>query len=214
MEFDHPHAEVHPGQLLMVVTYLEMHRPPTWPPVPAPDIGGELSFEIVPEPDFEYYRRLYDHVGEDWLWFRRRQLAPEKLLHEIHHPDVEIRVLHIDGEIAGYAELDRRRASSTELGYFGLMPGHTGKGLGRYMLDVILRNAWEVRPPARVIVNTCNFDHPAALRLYEHMGFEIVRTANRVIADPRLSGLMPVDCAPHIPIFWPPELQDVDQDPE
>jgi hypothetical protein len=49
-------------------------------------------------------------------------------------------------------------------------------------------------------VDTCNLDHPKALAHYQRAGFSPY--AQRVIhrPDPRLTGLLPRDAAPHIPL--------------
>ena len=88
----------------------------------------------------------------------------------IHDEQVEIYVLHVDGEPAGFAELDRRRPPDIELAYFGLMPGYIGKGLGRYLLTWIIDTAWN-HTPKRLWVNTNTLDHPKALPLYQRCGF-------------------------------------------
>ena len=36
-------------------------------------------------PTLSYYRYLYNHIGERWLWYERRFLDDESLLAIIHH---------------------------------------------------------------------------------------------------------------------------------
>jgi hypothetical protein len=50
-------------------------------------------------------------------------------------------------------------------------------------------------------VHTCSLDHPAALPSYLRAGFRPVRRAFESFPDPRLSGLLPRDAAPQIPLL-------------
>ena len=45
-----------------------------------------------------------------------------------------------------------------------------GQGIGRWFLGAALEAAWSHRPNA-VTVQTCTLDHPAALPLYQKLGF-------------------------------------------
>ncbi len=151
------------------VTYLQMfHRPEhdTRPPMP--------TIEIVrsSKPAIALYRLLYDAVGKDWNWVDRRLMCDEELGRIIHDDRVEIYPLHVDGEPAGFAELDRRIEGQIELAYFGIVPAFFGKGLGRYFLHWTIEKAWSYGPN-RFWVHTCELDHRAALPLYRKAGFEI-----------------------------------------
>ena len=53
---------------------------------------------------------------------------------------------------------------------------------------------------ARVHVHTCSLDHPAALAAYRRAGFTAIGRAIETFPDPRLSGLLPRNCAPQIPL--------------
>ena len=79
-------------------------------------------------------------------------------------------VLRVDGQEAGYAELDRSEPGEVRLMYFGLMPGFIGRGLGRWFLRWAVARAWSYAP-GRVWVDTCTLDHPRALGNYEAAGF-------------------------------------------
>jgi hypothetical protein len=39
-------------------------------------------------------------------------------------------------------------------------------------------------------VNTCTFDHPRALPLYQKLGFVPYRQETQIIDDPRINGLI------------------------
>jgi GNAT superfamily N-acetyltransferase len=170
------------GKLEMVVTYLEMRRPPAQ--AVSPPIDG-IVIERVQRPSAALYRRLYAGVGARWLWYERRLLDDTGLCAIIQHPQVELYLLSVQGVIAGYAELDGRIEGEVELAYFGLMPEFLGRGLGRYLLAWALERAWR-RAPQRVWVHTCNFDHPRAVAVYERAGFVRYGQETKVVDDPRL----------------------------
>src|SRR5512145_3091732 len=118
-----------PATLDIVVTYLEMLKPPTRPTVPAPPVG-KIALLRAERCTVSFYRYLYNTVGEPWLWWERRLLTDTELKRIIHDANVEIYVLYVDGVPAGYAELDRRKEDDVELAYFGLVPEFIGRKLG------------------------------------------------------------------------------------
>lgn len=121
-------------------------------------------------PTVPYYRFLYNAVGNDYHWLSRRKLSDDELAAIIGDPQNELHVLHVDGSPAGFAELDRRRPEEIELVQFGLMPGFTGQGLGRWFLQWTIDKAWSYQP-RRFWLHTCTLDHPAAVPLYKKAGF-------------------------------------------
>ena len=109
-------------------------------------------------------------------------MTDEQLSKIVHAKTTRIFVLSVDGAPAGFFELADLEESTVELSYFGLM-GHVRKrGLGEWMLGQALTTAWSTTP-ARVIVSTNTLDHPAALPLYQKMGFEPV-SQNQAIIRP------------------------------
>ena len=80
-------------------------------------------------------------------------------------------MLYVNGQPGGYFEIDGREAPAhVELDYFGLIPAVQGQGLGKWLLAEAIRACW-ARKPERVIVQTCTLDGPAALPLYQKLGF-------------------------------------------
>lgn len=84
---------------------------------------------------------------------------------------MEVYVLYADGQPAGYVELDARTPEDVELVFCGLMPWAIGRGLGPWMLRQATALAWNRPQTRRFWVHTCNFDHPAALKMYKAAGF-------------------------------------------
>ena len=177
-----PDAQVPPGRLELVTTYLQMLSPPS--DLVLPQRAEALSITRAHRPTLSFYLYLYDTVGADWMWFERHCLADKELLKVLHHPEVSLYVLYSSGVPAGFIELDARRNGEVEIAYFGLMPEFIGRGLGRYLLAWGVGKAFESNPE-RLWLHTCNFDHPEALVVYQRAGFVAYRQERTVIEDPR-----------------------------
>lgn len=150
--------------------YLEMFARPQVSLEP-PRTG--LSVDHVVRPDYESYRAIYDAVGEDYNWRSRRKMTRDDLLAIIHHPLDEVHILHVDGNPAGFAELDRRHQAENgdiELVQFGLVSKYFGQGLGKWFLNSVVDRVWNYNPK-RFWVHTCTLDHKAALPNYLKAGF-------------------------------------------
>jgi GNAT superfamily N-acetyltransferase len=183
-------------ELAAVVTFLEMREPPA---VQVPK--SSLSMRRLPDPDADDYRQLFRRIGRHWLWFSRLLMSDEELSRIIKDAAVEIYVI-IDevGTDIGMLELDFRTPGECEIAFIGLLPELAGRGHGRWVLGETLRLAWRdgVR---RVHVHTCTLDHPAALPAYRSAGFVAYKRAIERFPDPRLSGILPGDCAPQVPVL-------------
>lgn len=177
------------GSLRCTVTSLEMTARPAHQPVPVPT-GATLALLRARTPGAAFYRYLYNRVGESWLWYERRAVDDSALAAIVDHDKVEIFVLYADGVPAGYAELDRRLPPDIELAYFGLVPEFIGRGLGSYLLAAAIDIAW-AHEPERLWVHTNTLDHPKALTLYQKFGFVPYKREDKVIPDPRVTGLIP-----------------------
>ncbi|HET7816977.1 MAG TPA: GNAT family N-acetyltransferase [Sphingomicrobium sp.] len=188
------------GEIAAVVTYLEMLAPR---PAPVPD--SPLSLRRIERPAPERYRRLFRLVGARWLWFSRLVMDDSELAAIVGDPGVELyAVIDGAGDEAGLLELDFRQAGQCELAFLGLVPELAGQGHGRWLLAESLRLAWRRGqgrdPVSRVHVHTCTLDHPAALSAYRRAGFTAYERAVERFPDPRLSGVLPLDCAPQLPL--------------
>jgi GNAT superfamily N-acetyltransferase len=155
----------------VTVFYLEMGAP-SKRIVPAPREDLEVVHAVAPTP--RYYRFLYDSVGDDYHWYRCKQLSETALTKLIHDPLDEVHVLSVAGTPAGFAQLDRRQTNEIELIQFGLMPEFIGQRLGPWFLQQIIDIAWS-HQPKRLWLHTCTLDHPSALPMYQQAGFELYR---------------------------------------
>lgn len=190
--------DVPPGCVATVVTILEMRAPPP-PADPAPPVPG-ATLVHVKTPTRDWYRRLFTGIGGDWLWFSRLAMPLAELDAVICDPSVEIRVLRDGaGRDLAMLELDFRVPGMCELAFLGVTAGWRGRGAARMLMQAALARAWTA-PIERLHLHTCTFDHPAALPFYLRSGFAPVATRVEITPDPRLSGLLPRDAAPHVPV--------------
>ena len=67
-------------------------------------------------------------------------------------------------------------------------------------MDKAIQLAW-AEPIDRFWVHTCTLDHPRALAFYMRSGFTAYRRELEVADDPRLTGVLPREAAPQIPII-------------
>lgn len=151
----------------VTVYHLEMLAP-SQRTVPPPREG--LTVLHAQTPSVPYYRFLYNAVGKDYNWLSRRNMSDDKVSAIIGDPQNELHVLHVDGTLAGYSELDRRQPDEIELTQFGLVADFIGQGLGKWFLQWTIDKAWSYQP-RRFWVHTCTLDHAAALSTYKKAGF-------------------------------------------
>ena len=144
----------------------------------------KLMLMRAEQPSPGFYRYLYDAVGRDFFWVDRRKLDDAQLAAIIRDERVEVWVVYVAGQPAGFFEVDARNApEDVELMYLGLTSEFRGQGLGKWLLAEAIRACW-ARAPERVIVETCTLDGPAALPLYQKMGFLPYAREDKVIEVP------------------------------
>jgi ribosomal protein S18 acetylase RimI-like enzyme len=150
-----------------VVTFLEMTSDPrSHVPPPA---NVKVSLLRAETPPVHFYRYLYDSVGRALHWLDRKSLPDAALANLIHNEHTDIFVLYVGGVPAGFFEIDHGTAE-VELKYFGLIEEFRGRGIGRWLLAEAISACWS-HAPQRVKVETCTLDSPAALPLYQRLGF-------------------------------------------
>lgn len=81
----------------------------------------------------------------------------------------------MQGESAGYFELQRHDDDTVEIAYFGLTPQFIGKGLGGPLLTRAVDEAWKMNGK-NVWLHTCTLDSDRALPNYKARGFREYRT--------------------------------------
>jgi len=186
-----------PGKLANVVTDLEMFD---FPGPRTEHTTGALALERWGRPPLEEYRELFRRVGEPYLWFSRLELDDAALAAIIHDSDSEIYVARDGLAVVGWFELDFHQPGECELRFFGLVREAIGTGAGRWMMNRVLERAW-ARPIRRFWLHTCTLDHPNAVDFYRRSGFTPFRREIEISDDPRVTGLLPRDAAPDVPIL-------------
>ena len=162
----------------VTVTFLEMDTPPAYyPSLPYNRQIALLKTRAIP---LHFYRYLQDRVGRKWQWVNVLRLNDEELSAGLHREDLDIRVLYVDGAPAGFFDIKPHLPDEVELAYFGMMEHATGQGIGRWFLGAAIEACWSHKP-RRVTVQTCTLDHPAALSLYQKLGFRPVAQKKEVV---------------------------------
>jgi GNAT superfamily N-acetyltransferase len=193
-----PFTPIAKGEIGAIVTSLEMRNKPPLRALPATD----LRLERWSNPTAEKYRALYRRIGEPWLWFSRLTLDDADLCRIIHDPKVRIwAVIDQRGIELGIVELDFREAGQCEIAFFGLVPELAGKGHGKWLMAMALQFGWSEPGVERMWVHTCTLDAPGALNFYIKSGFIPYQRQVETFPDPRLTGLIPTDAAPQIPVI-------------
>ena len=186
------------GHTASVVTHLEMSGEAAQRP--EADLPLELARVTAPDPD--WYLDLFRKVGAPWLWFGRLVMDRGELRAILSDERVHVYVVRDGTDEVGLLELDFRQHGDCELAYFGLAPETVGGGAGRWLMNRAIRLAW-AEGIARFHVHTCTLDHPAALDFYRRSGFTPYAREIEIAPDPRLSGLLPEDTAPQVPLIRP-----------
>jgi GNAT superfamily N-acetyltransferase len=150
--------------------YLEMTRPDQLKPSRVQVPG----FALEPVEDPQLNRALYTRVGARWHWKDRLAWTSSQWKDWALREQLETWIGRVDGDTAGYFELELQSRSEVEIAYFGLLPDFIGRGLGGVLLTGAIRRAWAMGA-ARVWVHTCTLDHPQALANYEARGMRVYR---------------------------------------
>jgi GNAT superfamily N-acetyltransferase len=154
-------------------TYLEMREPAGLNPAAPPAGTVRIARESPCAPAL--YRRMYLGVGSEYRWIDRAGWTDVDIASHLATPGLEIWIARVDGEEAGFFELEPMPDGSMQIAYFGLLPAFVGRKLGGYLLTEAVRRAWSLGP-SRVWLHTCTLDHPAALPNYLARGFTVTRT--------------------------------------
>ena len=184
-------------EVAAIVTTLEMRTRPPLRPLPS----SPLRLVAWERPSPDKYRTLFRRVGTPWLWFSRLVMEEAALTAIIHDTDVAIfAAVNRAGIEVGMLELDFREAGQCEIAYFALVPELAGQGLGRWLMAEALARGWR-KNVERMWVHTCTLDHPSALNFYRAQGFTAISRTIETFPDPRLSGHLPPDAAPQVPLL-------------
>src|SRR6476646_2151857 len=99
-----------------VRTYLEMTDAASLDAVDAP--AGDAIVERAEDPPASLWRFLYAEVGREYHWVDRLGWSDEEALGYLRQPGLELWVLRVAGELAGYFELRQDGDGGVEIAYF------------------------------------------------------------------------------------------------
>ena len=154
-----------------VRTHLEMRHIGELRAVQQPPLDISLTQEQLSPVE---YRALYSAVGHEWHWHDRLVVPDDELAAYFASPDVQLWVLRVHRDVAGYFELKRHDDDRVEIVYFGLRSSYFGRGLGGWMLTRAIELAFAMGA-SLVTLHTCTLDSPRALPNYLARGFAISR---------------------------------------
>ncbi len=170
-------------------THLEIVSREQWVHRSREGTGLSVRECVVKQPRLN--RFLYQYVGGDWRWVDRLVWSAERWQEYAAADNLRTFIAYREGSIAGYYELQRQEGGkgsqtrndafgdpSVEIRIFGLTPEFVGRGLGGFLLDSAIENAfaWGAR---RVWVHTCSNDHPNALNNYLKSGFKVFKVEDK-----------------------------------
>jgi ribosomal protein S18 acetylase RimI-like enzyme len=159
------------------VSYLELTRSP----LPPEDRFFE-EFIVAERLCIDEYLDLYKRVGELVRWDQRLRMPRSELVSLLASTISQIYVLRdAMTQAIGFCEFERS-LPEIELKNFGLVPPAQGNGLGSFLLRTALQGEWRLGP-RRIWLHTDNWDHPAAIKLYESVGFQTYLTRNEPPGD-------------------------------
>jgi len=160
------------------VSYLELTQIPA--PIPARAGEDRVTLERL---RVDEYLTLYERVGMPLRWDQRLKMPRAGLECLLQSVRSQVYVLRdAAGQALGFCEFERSPFSEVELKNFGLVPSAQGRGLGSWLLLTALHQEWELRPQ-RIWLHTDDWDHPAALHVYERAGFRIYRVRDETPGD-------------------------------
>lgn len=155
-----------------VIHYLEMSDRSLFKSKPITDPGFTIVKCGIKQPKLNKF--LYDIVGEPFEWFDKKEWSSSQWQEYVEDVTLHTWVAYKDGAVAGYFELQEQDNSTVEIKYFGLTTLFIGKGLGSGFLSFAINEAWDLGAK-KVILNTCDKDHPMALKNYLARGFNKIR---------------------------------------
>jgi GNAT superfamily N-acetyltransferase len=158
------------GALAVTVTSLEMTSPEQV--IRVESIPDSASWKRVDTDKATVSRDFYARVGGPWHWVDRLDWSADEWRAWTDRAEHHLLVCEQHGGLAGYAELEQQTDGQVEIAYFGLLPEAIGRGLGRWWLAEVIREAWQLPGTRRVWVHTCTLDGPAALSTYTGRGLQ------------------------------------------
>jgi len=134
----------------------------------------DLALMHATEPAPELARFFYAEGGRDFNWRGRMDWPRERWADEANRDTNHLWSCWRNGTPVGYFVLEENSpdtVGNTELLYFGLLPNFHGQGIGKWLLDRAISEAWALPSTQRLWLHTCSLDGPHAKTNYLARGF-------------------------------------------
>ena len=129
-----------PKRIEVIRRILEISDPSALTP---PKNPPRAPFELVEVHDPKLNRELYETVGAAYYWTDRLRWSESDWRR--WEERVETRLVMVEGERAGYFELEPA-AGRVTIAYFGLFDRFHGLGIGGHVLTAAIRRGFELGP--------------------------------------------------------------------
>lgn len=175
-----PPPVVLPQKVRVRRTYLRLDSREQFKPGRKP--RRQALWLLMPACTVADFRHLYATVGAQWNWHNRDQWSDEEIAARLASRNVH--VFRVDAVLntmsdeiesgVGFVELEKHANGTVEIVYFGLTKPAQGFGLGAWLLEHAVNEAWGLGA-TRVWLHTCTQDAPQAMPNYLARGFVIDR---------------------------------------
>ncbi len=185
------------GKIATLVFYFEIYSPfPTF----SKNLPAGLTISQIGRNEIGRYRDVFRAIGAPWLWISRLRSNDEELESILCHPKIEAYIVSDGKRDAAFLEIDFQQPESLELRYLGVLDGYFNRGIGSALMSFVFDRA-AAKDVNQIWLHTCHFDSPSAGAFYQRFGFRAEKAAIEVMDDPRLTGDLPLQTAPHIPLL-------------
>ncbi len=123
-------------------------------------------------PPAHFYRYLLSLLPDSEIAHQRSTFSDAALGGLIHHADIALYVLHVDGVPAGMSEIDRRARPQTRIACASIANEFANPHLNRYLLAQAIALAWSDETE-RVLADVTSRDRRGTLSLYQSCGFTV-----------------------------------------
>lgn len=123
-------------------------------------------------PPAHFYRYLLSLLPDSEIAHQRATFSDTAIGDIIHHADVALYVLHVDGVPAGMSEIDRRSRLQARIACAGIATEFANPHLNRYLLAQAIALAWSDETE-RVLADVTSRDRKGTLSLYQSCGFTV-----------------------------------------
>ena len=139
---------------------------------PSDDYSLSLSEPI----NFQLNKFFYKNIGQKHKWVNRLVWTESQWVDYVSNKKVKTYIFKYREDLVGFFELIfHYEKKEVEIAYFGLLKEYQNKGLGSYLLSLVIKKSF-INNINRVWVHTCSLDHKNALNNYIARGMKIFKS--------------------------------------